>query len=172
MTKAALTERPRPNRAELRDLRLEIEEFHFEYAEVLDAGRLDEWPSFFTEDAFYRIRSRENADEDLPAGLVYCEGRPMIVDRAYAIIYTAMYEPRYYRHLIGNVRVTDVNDAGVISARANYVLLETLPDQSTKILQAGEYVDSFMRQEGRLLLSARDCVYDSLIVDTALVYPV
>ena len=96
----------------------------------------------------------------------------MILDRAFAIIHTATYEPRYYRHMIANTRVQEVRDDGTICARANYLLLETLLDQETRILQAGEYVDQFRRQNGRLLLSSRDCIYDSLIVPTAVVYPV
>lgn len=162
----------RLNIAELRELRAEVEEFHYAYAATLDGGRLDQWPDFFTEDAFYRIRSRENADSDFPVGLVYCEGRPMIIDRAFAIIHTATYEPRYYRHMITNTRVQEVRDDGTICARANYLLLETLLDQETRVLQAGEYVDEFRRQNSRLLLRSRDCVYDSLIVPTAVVYPV
>ena len=46
----------------VRDLRLEIEEFHTEYCAMLDRGALDNWVDFFAEDALYRITSRENAD--------------------------------------------------------------------------------------------------------------
>src|SRR5690242_15816135 len=115
-----------PSAAALRELRLDIEEFNFAYAATLDDGKLADWPSFFTEDAFYRIRSRENADAGLPVGLVYCEGRKMIIDRAFAIIHTAMFEPRYFRHVISNTRVLGVDPDGIISATSNYLLLETL----------------------------------------------
>ncbi len=157
---------------DLRELRHEIEEFNTAYAEVLDRGEVLEWPSFFTEDAFYRIRARENADADLPAGLVYCEGLAMIKDRAFAIAHTAMFEPRYLMHMISNVCVTDVDAEGVISARAKYLVLETRGDEGTRVHQAGRYQDRFVREQGRLLLKSRDCVYDSLIVDNALVLPV
>lgn len=161
-----------PSPAERRELRLEIEEFNVAYAETLDAGKLVEWPDYFTEDAFYRIRSRENADMDLPVGLVYCEGRKMIVDRVFALIHTAMFEPRYFRHMVTNTRVLEIDEHGVIHARASYLLLETILDQDTRLLQAGQYVDEFQRVDGRLLLRRRDCVYDSLIIQTAIVHPV
>jgi 3-phenylpropionate/cinnamic acid dioxygenase small subunit len=163
---------PAASAAALRELRLEVEEFNFAYAATLDDGKLAEWPDFFTEDAFYRIRSRENADAGLPVGLVYCDGRKMILDRAFAIIHTAMFEPRYFRHIIGNTRVLAIDADGIIAATANYLLFETLIDQDTKLLQAGRYVDAFERIDGRLLLRSRDCIYDSLIVQTAIVYPV
>lgn len=158
--------------AEARELRLAIEEFNTEYAAVLDAGRVDDWPRFFTEDALYRITGRENADNDLPVGLVYCEGRGMLVDRALAIAKTMMFEPRYLLHQVTNERVLAI--AGdLVTAVANYALFETLVDQKTVIQQVGRYYDRFRRQaDGTLLLKERHCVYDSLIIETALIYPV
>ncbi len=153
------------------ELRGEIEDFNYAYADALDCGRLTEWPTYFTEDGFYCIRSRENADAGLPVGLVYCEGMAMLLDRIDALIHTAMFEPRYYRHMISNTRVLGV-EGGVIRSESNYMLLETLIDQNTKILQAGKYVDEFVKVDGKLKLKSRDCIYDSLIVQTALIYPV
>ena len=158
--------------AVLRELRLEIEEFNAEYAAVLDAGRVQDWPSFFAEDAIYRITGRENADAGLPVGLVYCEGIGMLRDRALAISRTTMFAPRYLLHQVTNTRVLAVDPSGEISAQANYALFETLVDEKTTLQQVGRYHDRFIRQEGRLKLKARHCVYDSLIIDTALIYPV
>jgi anthranilate 1,2-dioxygenase small subunit len=65
--------------AELREI---VTQFNTEYCAVLDRGNLELWPEFFTEDALYRVTSRENAELGLPVGLVYCEGRAMMHDRA------------------------------------------------------------------------------------------
>ena len=158
--------------AGLREIRLEIEEFNAEYTAVLDAGRVQDWPQFFTEDAIYRITGRENADAGLPVGLVYCEGIGMIRDRALAISRTTMFAPRYLLHQVTNTRVLALDPSGEISAEANYALFETLVDEKTTLQQVGRYHDRFVRQDGRLKLKARHCVYDSLIIDTALIYPV
>ena len=158
--------------ASLRELRLEIEEFNAEYAAALDAGRVQDWPQFFTEDAIYRITGRENADAGLPVGLVYCEGIGMIRDRALAIARTTMFAPRYLLHQVTNTRVLAVEPTGEISAQANYALFETLVDEKTTLQQVGRYQDHFIRHDGRLKLKARHCIYDSLIIDTALIYPV
>jgi len=156
----------------LRELRLEIEEFNAEYTAVLDAGRVQDWPQFFTEDAIYRITGRENADAGLPVGLVYCEGIGMIRDRALAISRTTMFAPRYILHQVTNTRVLAFEPSGEILAEANYALFETLVDEKTTLQQVGRYHDRFVRQDGHLKLKARHCVYDSLIIDTALIYPV
>jgi 3-phenylpropionate/cinnamic acid dioxygenase small subunit len=154
-----------------RALRLDIEEFNASYAATLDEGRIEDWPACFAEDALYRVTGRENADAGLPVGLVYCEGKPMLVDRALAIARTMMFAPRYLLHQITNVRVLSLEADGG-RATANYALYETLVDQRTTLLQVGRYWDRFVRRDGRLLLAERHVVYDSLIIDTALIYPV
>ena len=158
--------------ASLRELRLEIEEFNAEYAAILDAGRVQDWPAFFADDAVYRITGRENFDAGLPVGLVYCEGIGMIRDRALAIARTTMFAPRYLLHQVTNTRVLSVDAAGEIAAESNYALLETLVDEKTVLQQVGRYHDRFVRVGEHLKLKARHCVYDSLIIDTALIYPV
>ena len=156
----------------LRELRLEIEEFNSAYAAVLDAGKIEEWPRFFTDDAVYRITGRENADAGLAVGLVYCEGMGMLRDRALAIAKTTMFAPRYLLHQVSNVRVLGSSASGETTATANYALFETLIDEKTILQQVGRYHDRFVRGASGLLLKERICVYDSLIIDTALVFPV
>jgi 3-phenylpropionate/cinnamic acid dioxygenase small subunit len=154
-----------------RTARWEIEDFNTAYAAVLDAGAVADWPAFFTDDALYRVTGRDNADADLPVGLVLCEGIGMLRDRALAIATTMMFAPRYLLHQITNVRVLAI-DGAVITATANYALFQTLVDERTTLQQAGRYYDRFVRAGGGLKLRERHCVYDSLIIDTALIYPV
>ena len=158
--------------ARRRELRLEIEEFNTQYAHVLDRGDMEAWPGFFHRDAIYRVTGRENYDAGLPVGLVYCEGLAMIRDRAVAVESTMVYEPRYLRHYNSNLRVTGLDDDGAVRAESNYLVVETLMEDETRIFQAGCYFDRFVRDDGRLLLIRRDCVYDSLIIPNAMVYPV
>ena len=156
-------------------LRRCIDAFHAAYCDVLDQGDLAEWPQFFTPDTFYRITARENRDLGLPVGLVYCEGKAMLQDRAFAIQKTAMYAPRYLRHFVSNVRIDAVEESGrLIRARSNYLLFQVLADRPSATLhQMGEYHDVFRAAEdGSLLLASRDCIYDNALVDNALVYPV
>jgi 3-phenylpropionate/cinnamic acid dioxygenase small subunit len=158
-----------------RDWRSDIEDFNTAYAAVLDAGKVEDWPAFVTADALYRITGRENADANLPVGLVYCEGMGMLKDRALAIATTMMFAPRYLQHHTSNVRVLTVEDDGtgdVATATTNYALYETLVDEPTRLQQVGRYHDRFVRHDGRLLLKERHVVYDSLMIDTAIIYPV
>lgn len=164
----------RDTREARREARVEIEEFNAEYCAVLDDGDLMDWPGFFTEDAFYTITSRENWDGNLPVGLVYCEGLGMIKDRALAIAKTSMFGPRYLRHYMTNTRVMGIEDDGTILAGNNYMLVEVLAElPEGRLHQAGRMIDKFRRQDdGRLLLSSRIAIYDTLLVPNALVLPV
>jgi 3-phenylpropionate/cinnamic acid dioxygenase small subunit len=154
-----------------REARLEIEEFHADYCWTLDCGDVERWPEYFTDDAVYRITARENADADLPVGLVYADSKAMIRDRAFALKHTQMYAPRTLQHFVTNVRVLE--DKGEsLKAQSNYLLLQTLVDGPTTIQQSGRYYDTFVRSPGRLLLKERQCIYDTVLIANDLVLPV
>jgi anthranilate 1,2-dioxygenase small subunit len=131
-----------------------------------------DWVEMFTDDAFYVVISRENADKQLPVGLIYCESKAMIHDRAFALEKTAMFAPRYLRHIIGNLQVFG-QSGDQIRARANYALIQVLYDRpEAKLHQVGVYQDVFRRVNGELKLAQRRCIYDNLLVDNALCLPV
>ena len=164
---------PKPELMLPQDVRQKLEQFGIvEYCRALDEGRLEDWPDFFTEDAFYRIIDRRNFDRGLPLGVVYCDGRGMIQDRAYAIAKVLTYAPRYVRHYVTNFRIVSVDNDGSIRAEANYLLAQTIAGQKTTLYQAGRYIDRYVRSHSGFLLKERNCVYDSTIIDTDIVIPV
>ena len=154
-------------------LHREIEDFNNAYAAALDEQRLDDWAEMFTDDGFYIVISRENADRNMPVGLIYCENKGMIQDRAFALEKTAMFAPRYLRHVVGNLQVLGEEPNGDIRARANYVVMQVLFDRpDAKLHQVGVYYDKFRRVGDAIKLAERRCVYDNLLVDNALCIPV
>jgi anthranilate 1,2-dioxygenase small subunit len=151
----------------------EIESFNARYAQALDEQRLADWTEMFTDDARYVIVSRENFDRGLPVGLIYCENKRMIHDRAFALMETSMFAPRYLRHIIANLVVLGAEINGMVKSRANYVVLQVLFDRPDATLhQVGVYHDVFRREGGALKLAERRCVYDNLLVPNALCIPV
>ena len=157
--------------AALREARLEIEEFNYAYAETLDRFDADGWAEYFTDDALYHVVARDNYESGLPLGLIYCEGKAMMKDRAYALLNTEMYAPRYLHLSITNTRALSI-DGPLIRATANYTLIETLVDEASRLQQVGKYDDVFERVDGRLLLKQRRCIYDSVTINNCLVFPV
>ena len=155
----------------LREYRLDIEEFNYAYAETLDAMDVDGWVEYFTEDAFYHVIARDNAESGLPLGLIYCEGKAMMKDRAYALLNTEMFAPRYLHLSISNTRALEIRGREIL-ASANYTLVETRVEETSRIQQVGKYRDIFVHEGKRLLLKERICTYDSVLVDNCLVFPV
>src|SRR5580692_2581632 len=98
-------------------LHREIEEFNNAYAAALDENRLADWAEMFTDDGTYVVISRENADRNMPVGLIYCENKGMLQDRAHAMK-TEMFAPRYLRHIVGSPQVLGEEANGDIRARA------------------------------------------------------
>jgi anthranilate 1,2-dioxygenase small subunit len=150
----------------------EIDTFNGAYAAALDEQRLVDWAEMFTDDGFYVVISRENADRNMPVGLIYCENKGMLLDRANAMK-TEMFAPRYLRHIVGSPQVLGEEPNGDIRARANYVVVQVLFDRpEAKLHQVGVYYDKFRRVGDGLKLAERRCVYDNLLVDNALCLPV
>ena len=150
----------------------ELEDLNARYAEMLDDGPLEDWPECFTENCLYLIIPRENYERDLPLAIMRCESRDMLKDRVTAIGETMMYEPRYLRHHITNLRVlSEATDA--VEAVANFSVIEVLPEELPRILITGRYRDRVRREaDGQWRFSERLCIFDSTLVPNSIIYPV
>lgn len=153
-------------------LRAELRDFYEDCAAILDAGDLEAFPGFFTTDATYRVISVENYEAGLQHAPIYCRGRAMIEDRVNALRQAALYQPRFLRHFISGLQVLG-QDALGISARANFLVVESIIEQEPQVLMVGRYVDRLVRQEdGTLRFAERSCIYDNYRIRTTLVIPV
>lgn len=152
-------------------LRLELEELYAAYGATLDYGKIDEWPDFFTDDCIYKLISRENFDLGLPLGTMFAEKRGGLEDRVSAVVKTTIYHERAITHLITGIRVLGTK-GGTIHATASYVVLETLPNQYTSILNSGRYDDKIVRKGGKLLFREKLCIFDSALVPASIIYPI
>ncbi len=155
----------------LRELRFEFEELLTDYAQCLDEGRLEEWPEFFTERGVYKLVSRENVEQGLPLGAMFCDGKAMMKDRVTAIRKALFYSPRYLRHLTGRLKIVG-REGDVWTAQTNYVVFQTLQDEETKVFNAGKYVDKIVLEGGRYRFKEKIVVYDTLQIPGMIVIPI
>jgi len=153
------------------ETRDEIDALYADYAEALDDNEIERWPDFFVEDCLYKVVPRENWERDLPVALMRCESRGMLRDRVNAVRSTAVYAPRTFRHLIGQFRIKE-EAPEQYRVRANYVVLQTLVDDLTRIQNAGKYLDLVVRTDAGLRFKEKICVFDSVLVPNSLIYPV
>jgi 3-phenylpropionate/cinnamic acid dioxygenase small subunit len=153
-------------------LYFELATLYARYASVLDDGPLQDWPGFFTSECMYQVVPRDNFELGLPVAIMRCESRGMLEDRVTAVTETMLFEPRYLRHHITDILVQDVA-AGALRVRANFSVIEVLPDELPRISIAGHYRDQLVREaDGQWRFREKLCVFDSVLIPNSIVYPV
>jgi len=150
------------------ELQLAVEQLHARYAHALDAGRLEEWPEFFTEEGRYRIATAENEERGLPLPVLYAEGRAMLRDRVASLRHANIYEPQRYRHLASSFLVQRVDDR-VVSSTSSFVVIRVMQDGATMVFASGRYLDRIVVAD--MKYEERVVVCDSRRFDTLLAIP-
>jgi anthranilate 1,2-dioxygenase small subunit len=151
-------------------LRLELERLYSDYVHCLDADRLEAWPDFFTEDAFYRVTSAENFEAGLPLGLIHATSRAMLKDRVSALREANIYEPQRYRHVMSSLLIVG-EAAGALDVEANFLVIRTMQEGDMTIFAAGRYVDRIVRVDAAWKFARKEVVLDSRQIDTLLAIP-
>lgn len=152
-------------------LRERLEALMADYAECIDEGRLEEWPSFFTADCLYRIITREGYRNRWPAGVMHCEGRGMVGDRVLSLRRANIYESQRYRHLTASLRVKG-EERGGWRVHANFAIVRTMHTGEMAVFLSGFYDDLVVEDGGQLRFRERSVVLDSERIDTLLAIPV
>jgi anthranilate 1,2-dioxygenase small subunit len=151
-------------------VRSRIEAFMAGYVLSVDADRLEEWPDFFTDDAKYRVCTRENFDQGLPLSVMSCTGRGMFRDRISALRGANIFEPHVYCHVIGAFRILESNPEHA-RTESNFQVIRTMVDGTMSIFACGRSLDTFSIKGDTLKLAERTVILDSRQIDTLLVIP-
>jgi len=149
-------------------LQLDVERLHARYAHALDAGKLEDWPNFFTENGLYRITTAENEERGLPLPVLYAEGRPMLRDRVASLRHANIYEPQRYRHMVSAVLLEKIDERHVQST-ANFLVIRIMENGETLLFASGRYLDRIVLPE--MQYEERVVVCDSRRFDTLLAIP-
>ncbi|HEY8857197.1 MAG TPA: anthranilate 1,2-dioxygenase small subunit AndAd [Rugosibacter sp.] len=141
------------------------------YISVLDNGQLEAWPELFTADGHYEIVPKENADADLPIGIIYCNSQGMMRDRILSTREANLYEPQIYRHMVSGLVITPI-DQVTAKMSASYVVIRTSQEGDSIIYQAGRYEDQVIKTSDGWRYRSKRAIYDTLRVATLLAIPV
>jgi 3-phenylpropionate/cinnamic acid dioxygenase small subunit len=150
------------------ELQLAVERLHAQYAHALDADKLEDWPSFFTENGRYRIATAENEERGLPLPILSAEGRGMMRDRIQSLRHANIYEPQRYRHLVSAVLVEKASEREARST-SNFLVIRIMQDGDTIVFATGRYVDRIALPE--MKYDERVVICDSRRFDTLLAIP-
>jgi len=163
--------RSQPPRSVPEATRRLVEDMIHEAARAIDDDRLEEFPSFFTEDGVYEVASRFNVERGLPLAQINCIGRAMIVDRIESLRHANVFQPHRYRHLITGIHLAAGADHA-LSARSNFMIVRIMDEGSSSLFATGEYRDDIAIDGGAALFRKRQAIFDSRSIDTLLVIPI
>jgi 3-phenylpropionate/cinnamic acid dioxygenase small subunit len=153
------------------ELRFDVQEFYFRYAECLDGGRLQQWPEFFMDACTYRVSTRRNLRLGPDEDLVSLTGKTVMRDRIVALGQSEDFEPHMQRHYIANFRIQAAG-AEELRVQANFQVLRTFPERPTEPFVSGYYLDRIAVHGRRLNFKEKVCILDSDVPPESLVYPV
>lgn len=159
---------------ELRDLRLEIEDFFYMEADLLDERRYEEWLDLLTEDMRYFMPLRRNVpfEETARENTVprremswFDEGKPTLTQRVRQIRTGAHWcEEPFSRvtHMVSNIRVTEVGESGVQVHSRFLVYRNRLEDEQSFFI--GRRIDTLRREGGSWKIAAREVILDQNVL--------
>ncbi|WP_306192830.1 MULTISPECIES: nuclear transport factor 2 family protein [unclassified Streptomyces] len=140
------------------------------YVHTIDDGLIDDWPEFFTDDAFYKVTTADNHRRGLPAGIIWANNKAMLKDRVSALKEANIYEPHAYRHMLGQPFVLEENETGAMS-ETSFLVIRITGNGPAEVFASGRYLDEYVFEDGRALIKQRIVVCDSSRIDTLLVLP-
>ena len=147
-----------------------VHDLYVDYAAFLDDADYESWLDLFVEDATYMVIARENIERGLPLATIRCDSRGMLADRIDALRTTQFTTRRITRHLVTAIRPVDLVD-DALEATANFLLVETLPDEMTHVHSAGSYADRIVTTADGLRFASKTSIYDSPLVLTSIIVP-
>lgn len=149
--------------------RLEVEDFLFHEAELLDGWKLPEWTQLYTDDARYEVASMSADDplNDDPSTSIFliADDKTEIKLRADRLMKKSAhceFPHSKTRHLLSNVPATD--EDGVTRAKANFITYRTKSGRTSRYMGEAHYVlvrdaDGFRIRRKRCVLDL-DTLYD------------
>ena len=153
------------------DLRLRLADLYAAYDDALDEQEWERWPEFFTGNAIYKIVPRENFDQGLPAAMVYCESRAMLVDRVVALREALVFAPRLIRRIAGAPCLREAGPDGMRLA-SSFALFETMLNEPSTVFLCGRIYDCVVDDSGVLRFAERIVVTDATNVPLSLIFPI
>ncbi len=142
--------------------RVEVEEFLYQEAALLDAWRLDEWLALLTDDAVYQVPSNDRPDADPKQALFTIADD---IHRIRARVQRlkdphahAEYPPSRTRRMISNVRIVEKTPLRV---EANFIVYRFRRNENVREY-VGHYKYVLKNENGKLRIARREAILDRM----------
>lgn len=148
-----------------------VENLVHEWARAIDENRVEAICALLAPQGRYTVRSRFNADRNLPVALIDAHSAAQLRDRIMSMRIANIYEPHYYRHILSGVQIVGEQD-GALEVRSSFLVVRTMElDGTMKVFASGQCRDAVEIHEGQPRFRSREFVLDSRAVETLLVIP-
>lgn len=125
--------------------RMEVEDFLFQEAELLDNWKLPEWAKLYTDDARYEITSTTAPDplaaDPAKSIFIVADDRERLTLRADRLMKKSAhceFPHSKTRHMISNIRVTE--EGGKLRTKANFVTYRTKSGRTSRYMGEAHYL--------------------------------
>ncbi|MBV9120946.1 MAG: aromatic-ring-hydroxylating dioxygenase subunit beta [Chloroflexi bacterium] len=158
-------------------LQLEIEQFLYREARLMDEGRLHEWLELFSDDLRYWVPIRETLQNN-PEG-IYDENEIAVahmdddkrsltlrVKRLDTGLAHAETPASRVRHMIANVEVERLEDSRLL-ARSNFLIFQGRREHS-EFLFSGKREDTLVLEDGSWRITRRKVLLDHTVLPRAI----
>jgi anthranilate 1,2-dioxygenase small subunit len=153
------------------DCRNAVADLLADYAAHLDSENYQAWLDLFDEPCSYRILTRENVQQNLPAALVLCETKKALTDRIVALLKASQYSPYRSRHVLGPMRLTG-RDGAMARVEASYALYHTDIQGRPELFSVGSYADRVIIADGAARFRDKTVIVDSFSIPDFLAKPI
>jgi anthranilate 1,2-dioxygenase small subunit len=141
-----------------------------DYVHAIDGDRIEDWPDLFADPCLYKIVTRDNFRRGLPAAIMTCNSRGMLLDRVVSVRRANVFVPHSYRHFVGAIRVTEAGE-GFVRLQSNYLVVRTMPDGTMAVFSTGEYRDKVVYHDGAPRFAERIVVCDHGVINNLIALP-
>lgn len=152
-------------------LRHEMMALQDEYISNLDTDALERWPEMFVDDCFYEIIPKENEDLGLPAPVIYCDNKRMLVDRVVSLRNANIFQPAIYRHFVSGLTIKSA-ERDSVEMESSYLVINTSQIGESIVYQTGRYIDRVVRTSEGWRFKSKRVVFDTSRVQTLLAIPI
>jgi 3-phenylpropionate/cinnamic acid dioxygenase small subunit len=142
-----------------------------EYGLLLDEDRLEEWTDLFTEDAQYKVVTRENKKLNLPLAVIWCDNKNMIRDRIHSYRHVNEHNLHWDRHIIGHPRIQSIS-ASEWQVQASYSLFQTNLEGRSILFSVGMYDFKIIQENGAFKIQFLEVISDTGSFETLLATPI
>ena len=142
------------------------------YCAGIDEDRLEDWPGFFVADGRYEMVTRENADRNLPATAMRCDGTAMMRDRVVSLRHANVYAKQFCRHLVSDLLIGPITES-TVTVSSNYLVTRVVAvEGDPTVFSVGRTTDTLVLADDGLYFQSRRVIADNDRIHTLLVLPI